>query len=137
MKLTEEQEKMASELTSLQRKTVLNIVSGMSNRQAYLKAGGKATSDRSADQSVSRMLTNIKVKKFYDSLLNHMTEKAIVTKEEVLKILADDLKDDLSDYKQRHSAAKLITDMLGFNAPKKQELSGDISISEVVRKVVD
>jgi phage terminase small subunit len=87
IKMTEEQIEIASKLTQLQRKTVINIMSGMSNRQAYIKAGGKAKSEHSADQVVSKMLINAKVKKFYNSLLASATEKALLSKEEAIKIL--------------------------------------------------
>ena len=138
IELTEEQKAMAEGLTKLQYKVVVNVISGMTQRQAYIAAGGTAKSENTQDASASELLSNPKVKAFYDSVMNTITENVIITKEEIIKGLAEDFRDPGAEgYKCSHSAAKIINDMIGYNAPKKQELSGDLAITEVVRKVVD
>jgi phage terminase small subunit len=176
IKLTDEQKEMAQRLTALRRKTVINIVSGMSNRIAYTKAGGKAKNERSADQCVSKMLTDSKVKGFYESLMNGITENAVITKEKAIAILdtmanvtmkdfyefkkvctdyddegnpifenkwviknPEDMTDEVArcikSYKigkngpeieiyDRQGAIKQLSNMIGWDAPKKQELTG-------------
>lgn len=137
MKLTKEQIELGKKLTKLQYNTVINVVSGMSDIRAYYAAGGKATNDNSAASVVSRMLIDAKVAPFYQSLKESVTESAMFKFEDALKICKDIAEDEENNPSSRVGAIKQASDMLGWNAPKKQELSGDISISEVVRKVVD
>lgn len=98
IKLTEEQIEMATKLTSLQRKVVINVVSGMSQRQAYVKAGGGSKTEKAQDASVARMLADVKVKKFYNSLLNTAAENAVFTKEMAIKRLTDMVEVDVKDF---------------------------------------
>ncbi|MGH1372974.1 MAG: terminase small subunit [Cellvibrionaceae bacterium] len=86
---TAEQLELASVLTTLQRMTVINIVTGkMSQREAYREAGGKAKTDASADATVSRMLSDAKVKAFYESLLNEAAKEAVMSRTEALERLS-------------------------------------------------
>lgn len=85
--MTPEQEALGNELTNLQRLTVLGVVSGKSQRQAYYDAGGSAKNDASADTVVSGMLSNPKVRAFYDSLMVETTGKAIMSREQALERL--------------------------------------------------
>lgn len=80
---------LGEDLTSLQRMTVINVVSGkMSNRAAYYAAGGKAKSPEVADAVVARLLGMAKVKAYYDALLGCMEKTAIMTREEALEMLS-------------------------------------------------
>jgi phage terminase small subunit len=182
IKLSDEQKAMAEGLTSLQRKTVVNIVSGMSNRQAYKKAGGKAKKPQTQDTVVSKMLIDTKVKAFYNSLMNGITEKAVFSKERAISMLEtmanvtikdfynfervitgyedevdeegnvkpiyasqwiiknpEDIPDDIArcikSYKMtkngpeleiydKQGAVKQLSNMIGWDAPKKTELTG-------------
>lgn len=122
MKLSIEQVELASQLTNLQRKTVLNIISGMSNRQAYIKAGCKAKSEKSQDVAVHQMLSNLKVKAFYESVKKtaaiETTSKAILTRAEALELLTANAR--VSDEKRdQHQAIKQLSSMEGWDAPKK------------------
>lgn len=176
IKLSEEQKKMADALTSLQRKVVINVVSGMSNRQAYKKAGGKAKTQKAQDTSVSQILSNHKSRIFYESLMNQAAENAVITKEKAISILdrmasvtikdfydfkrmcidhdeagepiyanqwiiksPEDMPTDIArcikSYKigkngpeieiyDRQGAIKQLSNMIGWDAPKKTELTG-------------
>lgn len=87
--LTDEQQELADCLTHLQRMTVINMITGkMSQRQAYFDAGGKAKNGNTADAAVCRMLKNVKVKAFHDSLLASIVNSAIMTREEALERLS-------------------------------------------------
>jgi hypothetical protein len=72
--MTPEQQALADKLTNLQRLTVLGVVAGKSQRQAYYDAGGRAKNDSSADSSVSEMLKNPCVVEFMAELVK---EKSI------------------------------------------------------------
>ncbi len=177
MELTDSQLELSSKLTTLQRKFVINLVgSSMSQREAYIAAGGKAKTESAQDNSASVMLSNSKVKAFYDSLINQAASSAILSREEALSILSSNAKitiGDVADFKlakvgeddngepvyqtvwtiknsddiaphvlravksvsigrdgpkielhDQHQAIKQISDMQGWNAPKKTELTG-------------
>lgn len=190
IKLTSEQLELASKLTPLQRKFVIYLVSSnMSQREAYKAAGGKATTEGAQDVGASRMLSQDKVKAFYESLLNSAATVAVMTKEQALERLtksasvtikdvcdfknvqvgkdkkgnpvfqtvwtvkdAEDIPDHIAasiksvtitktgpkiELHNSHGAIKQLGDMLGWNAPKESKLSGELTVNEVVRKVVD
>lgn len=84
-------------LTTLQRKFVVNLVSGMTQRQAYLDAGGKAKTENTQDSSSSEILSNPKVRSFYDKLMEEAASAAVLTREEALLILSNNAKVKMSD----------------------------------------
>ncbi|MCK4621298.1 MAG: terminase small subunit [Desulfuromonadales bacterium] len=86
--LSPEAVELTSKLTKLQRQTVLGVVAGKSQRQAYYDAGGKAKSDESADSIVSRMLSDAKVDAFYQEIMDGVAKAAIMTREEALERLS-------------------------------------------------
>lgn len=89
IQLTPEQLELATKLTPLQRRFVLNLVKpGMSQRQAYVDAGGTSATPETQDASASRMLSNAKVKEFYQSLINSIASDVIMTKQEALERLS-------------------------------------------------
>ncbi len=87
--MTPEQQALADKLTKLQRQIVINLVSGkMSQREAYYAAGGTSKNERAADAVVCRMLTDVNVKAFYDSLISVEAKSSIATREEILERLS-------------------------------------------------
>ena len=101
--LTEEQKSLSDELTHLQRMTIIGMVCGnKSQRQAYYDAGGKAKTGEAADVVVSRMLTDVKVKAFYDSLVESAATEAVMTREQALErltLVANTKITDILDFK--------------------------------------
>jgi phage terminase small subunit len=95
--LTPEQMELARGLTNLQRMSVLNQFLGMPPVEAYKAAGGKAKNDQSAAASVSRMLKDVNVRAFNDSLLESITSKAIMTREEAMEILSHQARTSIKD----------------------------------------
>lgn len=122
--MTPEQQALADKLTNLQRGVVLGVVAGKTQRQAYYDAGGKAKNDEAADASVSRMLSDVNVKAFYDSLMDNVAEKAIWTREDSLRELADIARgcDPEAKTSDRVNAIKAINTMQGFDEPSKIDL---------------
>lgn len=99
--MTPEQQKLSDELTKLQRQTVLGIVAGKSQRQAYYDAGGRSKNDKAADATVSVMLSNAKVDAFYQSLIGTVLKESIMTREkamERLSLIADTRITDILDF---------------------------------------
>lgn len=95
--LTPEQSELAQELTTLQLLTVLGVMEGKTQRQAYYDAGGKAKSDESADATVSGILSDPKVKAFYDSLMQAAITEAVMTKTEALERLSTVARTNITD----------------------------------------
>lgn len=128
-KLSKEQQKLSDKCTVLQRKTVINVVKGLTPQEAYRAAGGKAKTDRTADSMVCRMLTNDNVKAFYDSLTATEANNAIMTRNEALEILtgiAATKIEDKDDYKiiPVLPALKQLAQMEGWDSATKHELGG-------------
>lgn len=175
---TPEQMELAAKLTSLQRKFIIELIKpNTSQRQAYLDAGGTAKTPESQDAAASRMLSDVKVKPFYDSLLEEKTINSIMTRDEALERLSKSARikiTDICDFKyvsftdketdetytntvwtmkdaedidpdvaaciksvsftktgpkielyDANGSIKLLSDMQGWNAPKKTELTGE------------
>ncbi len=177
IKLTAEQLELASKLTPLQRKFVLELIKpGTSQRQAYLTAGGKAKNESAQDSSATTMFSNVKVKAFYNSLLSCIASDSIMTKQEALERLSKSARATIHDictfelkqvgededgnpvmqtvWTMKHSedidpviaasiksvtftktgpkiemydsngSIKILSDLQGWNAPRKQEITG-------------
>lgn len=177
IKLTQDQLDMASNLTPLQRRFVLELVKpGMSQRQAYINAGGKAKTESGQDQSASEIRSNPKVSALYQSLINSIASESIMSKQEALERLSKTARATIHDictfkltqvgedeegnpvmqtvWEMKNSedidpviaasiksvtftktgpkiemydangSIKLLSDMQGWNAPRKQEISG-------------
>lgn len=177
IKLTAEQLELASKLTPLQRKFVMHLVSSsMNQREAYVKAGGKAETEKAQIASASRMLAQVSVKAFYDSLMNSIASDSIMTKQEALERLSKSARATIHDictfelkqvgedeegnpvmqtvWTMKHSedidpviaasiksvtftktgpkiemydsngSIKILSDLQGWNAPRKQEITG-------------
>lgn len=125
MALTPEQEALSNQLTNLQLRTVLGVVAGLSQRQAYYEAGGKAKNDDIADASASELLSNPKVRAFLDCLNAQAAEKAIWTREDSVRRLSEIAQGgETTKDSESVSAIKELNSMHGWNAPSKHELSG-------------
>lgn len=95
--LTGEQQKLADKLTNLQRLTVIHLVSGMDYPDAHKEAGGKAKTQGAASAVVSRMLRDVNVSAFRDSLIATAANSAIMTREEMLERLTAMARTDMAD----------------------------------------
>jgi len=99
MKLTAKQKKLADALPTLHKKFVINLIDGtMSQREAYVAAGGKGKKEKCQDAAASRMLTYPKVKAFYDSLIESAASGAILTKQKALEILTHSATSSMADF---------------------------------------
>jgi len=89
IELTEELLSLAQKLTSLQYKYVIALTTtDMSQREAYIDAGGKAKTENAQDAAASRMLSDVKVRPFYNAILKQAAENAVMTKTEALERLS-------------------------------------------------
>jgi hypothetical protein len=138
--LTDEQQQLSDKLTSLQRKFAIGLATGtMSQREAYLAAGGRAKTKDSQENSASEIFSNLGFKAFYDSLIAQSATAAILTRTEALAILTDSAT-KADEYRDKHQAIKQLSTMEGWDAPKKQEITGrdgePIAVTHIERKIV-
>lgn len=97
-KLTSEQKKLSDKLTTLQQQFVTNLVSkSMSQREAYIAAGGKAKTESAQDTSASEIMRKLQVKAFYDSLMHSAASGAVLTKQRSLEILTASAEVSITD----------------------------------------
>lgn len=135
LELSEEQQEMPAKLTALQRKFAINLATGsMSQRQAYVKAGGRSKTEHGQDSSASEILCKPEVRAFYDSLIAQSATSAILTREQALEILTRNA-NQADKYKDQHTAIKQLSAMQGWDAPKKTELSGELDSRIIVRTI--
>lgn len=92
-----EQQALFDQLTTMQQFVCTNVLAGMTQRQAYYKAGGTAANDQTADAVCSRLLSDAKVKSFMDSMKTQAISDAIMNREEAMKILTQLGRGNLTD----------------------------------------
>lgn len=99
--MTPEQAALYEALTPLQRAVCTRIVSGMSQRQAYLEAkeaaGKPLKNPLSADSSASRLVISDKPAAFLAAMASAAVSAAVMTKQEALEILTRQARTPLSD----------------------------------------
>lgn len=125
--LTPEQEALLAPLTRLQKAVVTNLVSGMTQRQAYRAAGGTAKNDTSADTCVSVMLSHAKVRAALEGLQRAAVTSSIMSRTEALEKLTSVARtsaEALREYenapvKTQLAALQQLAKMLGWEAPTK------------------
>lgn len=91
-------QELSAPLTVLQRNFVHGLVGGMTQRQAYVAAGGKAKKPATQDNSASTMFRNVQVKAYYELLNRKAMEDSILSKTEAMKILSDTARAKMSDF---------------------------------------
>lgn len=87
-------------LTPKQEKFIQNIVSGMSQRQAYKDAFDADYDDDAIDSNASTMFNSAKVQQRYKELISKLEDEAIMTaieKRRMLKEMASDLNNSVND----------------------------------------
>ena len=82
--LTEEQESLLNKLTRFDQRMALYMVQGMNQRDAYIKAGGKAKGDN-ANSVSSRKSTKVNFKKFIDTMQKAAAARALCTTEDIVR----------------------------------------------------
>lgn len=95
--MTPEQKHLFDQLTQLQQRVATNVLAGMSQRQAYIMAGGSAEGDNSIDSYASQLLSNLKVAAFMDAMKEEAVSDAIMTRKEALEKLSVLARTDLKD----------------------------------------
>jgi phage terminase small subunit len=84
---------LKEELTAKQEKFIQNIVSGMSQRQAYKDAyNAENMTDKSIDEEACRLFNDVKISTRYKSIMKKLEDEAIMTARERMIWLSDVVK---------------------------------------------
>lgn len=129
--MSKEQIQLYSKLTKLQKALCIGVLSGLTQRQAYKQAGGKAKSDKSIDACASEILSNPMAKAFMDSMYAPQLAEAIMTRDEAMQILSGITRAPLTGSRVRIHAVQQLGRMQGWEAAQKHDLTGHILTSEV------
>lgn len=86
--MTPDQQQLFDQLTELQQRLTTNVLAGMTQRQAYINAGGKAVTETAIDSGASEILRNPQVKAFMDAMKRQAVSKAMMDREEAALILS-------------------------------------------------
>jgi phage terminase small subunit len=79
-------------LTRLQQGVALGVLEGLSQREAYRRAGGGAKTQNAADRSVSQIVNNRMVQEFIESFKVEQVEslgKVLIDRERIIAMLAE------------------------------------------------
>jgi len=116
-------------LTPKQEKFAQEVASGKSQADAYRAAFDcKRSKPESVIQSASRLMADINVSSRVQELKAQLSEKALWTREDSVRILAEIATDAEASRKDKTAAVRVLNDMHGFNAPQKVEHSGGVTI---------
>ncbi|MBE9488202.1 MAG: terminase small subunit [Bacteroidetes bacterium] len=129
-----------TKLTNKQETFVQGLIKGLSQRQAYIKAGYKYKKDRmdSLDQQASKLSKNIKVLSRYNKLMKEHKEKALWTREmacnELLEMLSDSK--EASNFTGRYNSIKELN-AVGDIYPKEIEvdISDPVYLAKTLKKL--
>ena len=84
-------------LTPKQEKFIQNIVSGMTQRQAYKVAYQNNTTDKQADEEACKLFNSPKINQRYQELMKELEDEAIMTAKERMIWLTNVLKGEEYD----------------------------------------
>lgn len=123
-------------LTPKQEKFAQEVAGGKSQAEAYRAAFNCAKSKpETVIQSASRLMADPNISARVEQLKAQLSEKALWTREDSVRILAEIAKDKEASRKDKTGAIKVLNEMHGFNAPQKVEHSG--TVTAITRRVVD
>tara|TARA_R110000744_G_scaffold105561_1_gene201720 strand:- start:152 stop:784 length:633 start_codon:yes stop_codon:yes gene_type:complete len=98
LSFTPEQIELASKLTPLQRKFIIELVKPKtSQRQAIKAAGSKAKTNEALDNVATQIFSRLEVKAFYDSLMESRMLDSIMKRDEALSILSNNARVKMTD----------------------------------------
>jgi phage terminase small subunit len=116
-------------LTAKQEKYIQNVVSGMTQRQAYKAAyDAENMTDESVDVEACRLFNNPNVSARYKELLDELKDKAIMTALDKRLMLKDIALNKDNSVLERLKALDIDNKMAGEYVTKVQ---GDISVSKL------
>lgn len=117
-------------LTPQQEAFAQLVASGKSQSDAYR---GSYKCEKSKNETIwrkaSELMENGKVSARVSELKEQLSEKALWTREDSVRILANIANDEEASRKDKTGAIKVLNEMHGFNAPTKIEHSGGVTVT--------
>ena len=129
---------MADSTSAKREKFVQNLIAGMSQRQAYLDAfpNARKWKDNTVDSRACELAKDSKILERLQTLQNQAVSKAIITREERMKILTEIATDTVQLPKSRMQAIDILNKMDGEYV-KRIEATVTSPVSEIASKVQD
>lgn len=141
--MNKEQQQLFEQLTPLQQRVCTNKLEGMTNHEAYVKAGGKAKTKTAQDTGASEILNNPQCKAYLLAMKESIVNDAIMTRETMLERLSQIANINVADYlkagiteltenkkgyelkvKSALQAMKQLSDLQGYDSAKQLEVKG-------------
>ena len=97
IEMTEEQKTLFSVMTSMQQNICIASLAGKNDIDAYYAGGGKSKTRLSAEATVSKLLSNTKVKAFLASMKQDAVKGAVMDRTEMLERLSTLARVNMSD----------------------------------------
>ena len=151
--MTDKQKELFEDLTSLQQKVAINVISGMNPSEAHREAGGVCKNEENRRTLASQILANTCVKMFLDSFSYQFVNEAIMSRESMMETLSAIGCIDSSEFSLMNSerlaelkdginaklkAMKQLAEMAGYNAASKHDhVSSDGSMTPKGRNLDD
>jgi len=118
------------DLSDRQRKFAENLATGMSQTEAYKRAGYTAKNNKVAEASASRLLSNAKVSTYLDELRAKSVDETIWTRNKMIAYLCAVLEIDVKDVinpetgaMELETAGSMVT---SFKVQEKVNANGDV-----------
>lgn len=125
-----------TKLTPKQERFIQNIVSGMSQRQAYKESyNAKNMTDESIDVEACKLFNDSKISQRYQELTEKLQDKAIMTAQERMKWLTEVVNNIIKE--QDEKEADLNTKMKAIDILNKMsgeyttKIEGDIGLTSI------
>lgn len=130
---------MSDKLTAQQEAFCRHYVEGNNQTDAYKLAYPNSKANyKSINERASRLMAQVKVSARVEQLKQEMATASIATRQEILEWHTEVFRNGEEKHYNRFNAAKEICDMMGYEAPKKQEVNfkgkPDVSVSFVSAK---
>lgn len=125
-------DEIAEGLTHLQRNYALNLAAGMSQRKAYVAAGGTAKKETVQDTQASLLFRIAKVKELIKLIQLKAMEESVMTRTESMKILSDIARARIDDfmtyefYEHEDPETGEITLKVKYNAKNSEDIPSNL-----------
>lgn len=131
---------MKEELTPKQERFIQNIVSGMTQRQAYKEAFGAEYDDNAIDINACKLFNETKVQLRYKELMDKLEDKAIMSAKERMIWLSEVVQDiqkevikidevEMSKNADLNTKMKAIDILNKMSGEYVTKVSGDVNLS--------
>lgn len=127
-------------LTPKQKAFADYYIEGMNQTQAYMKAYPNVKKPETAKAAASRLLTNVNVLNYIESIRKELQKKNIATKEEIFEFWTGVMRGDIKDQfgldaplSERNKASESLAKRLIDIESKQQDAGGIIVVNNIPR----